>query len=1139
MADALFVVGYYRSGTSALSGVLQRTGVKFYNEAAPNEHNPLGFFEIPELIEFDVRLFAHLGVDWPDVRGLPEGWEDRTDITPFSTKLEEIIRRRFTAQDRLWGLKHPHLCRTLPLYERVARRAGHTPHVVHIFRDPWISAASQCYKNGLSRAHALLLWLTYTTGAERLARHLPRTWLTYQELMADPISQLQRVEAELGISLQDAGHEGFAEAASHLTNQLDRSKPLGRDALCHPLEVLVSRVWDSIQNRQFEAELWDEFTAQTQDLVGFLSEIGSSKAQALPSFGAATSQNANAVPATTQLRPLDRTDSGAQKLLQSMRTRAGTLPRLAVLIVAPAGRAYAVEETLESLRKQWEPPALIKVLTVDHLTLDDIPTIMVAAESEAMTKSLCLHIDQVVGDVDYVATLNAGDIVTPDACLRFALLAAQTKADMIYSDEIVPNDQSGWIRYKPNWDITRLRQAAYIGDWVWYRGQAVQAAGGFDPAMAGAEEYDLQLRFAAQNAHVERLTEAVFIRSPQSKRDDIPSEIFCARAVDTLSRHLSACGLAAEVQNRQYPGLFHHMRLVDDPGTSIIMFCDGAEIPTLDKWLTALLTGKPLTGPIILVGVEVSPQMQTYLTAVAAQQEALEGKVLAVMGASQGEALTAALALVKTDLVACLDARMQEVTPHWLEQLRTRLADPHVAAVAGRTITPMGSDIRQGHVMGPIILGAETRLGAGRAPSDPGPGGWLVVDQEASAITPPGLLVRHQALANCQLSPHLSGDALWIDLCAQLRADGHKLVWTPDVSFVMPPVISVDAQSLFRTGSPASKALPWSDPYHHPALSLHGDLLAAEKHVGLVRAAPPDSHSLLLTGPAESAYSVLNAARAFRLEGLFNADWDPGLPGEADLHRRAPTDWVRLNPTLPPSTATIPYTAVYTTIPEGDLAAPLVAAQKIYGTSIGLVERLRSLAPDKVPVELCRPALYGRLWQGFQPASGLNTKPRILWIDEGFAPSWFQNLMEETQESVLWIIIERPGSTYIQKAVHLAYQQNERGWVELLGAAAPQIMLRPMEADHYCDCYHTLLAAAAGCKLMIDNRLDTPATLEALHLPNEAEAWSTALNNAVDDLATTLRQGARTREVAMALPTLEQAHPGWVGPSPLVRSAQS
>ena len=993
MANAIFIVGYYRSGTSALSGALQHAGVKFYNEADPNEHNPLGFYEIPELIEFDARLFAHLGVDWPDVRGLPDGWVDRPDITPFATQLEDVLRRRFPPQDRLWGLKHPHLCRTLPLYERVARRAGHTPHIIHIFRDPWISAASQCYKNGLSRAHALLLWLTYATNAERQARHLPRCWLTYHELLSDPAGQLRKIEAALGLTLQGPEGGDLAQASAYLTSQLDRSKPLPREQLCNPLERLVDRTWAAIQARQFEAGQWDEFAAETADLVGFLAEIGSSKARALPAFGSPVTATDNGPASKTPPRPAERTDPGARQNLLKLRDATGTLPRVAVLIAAPSGRAHAVAGTLESLRAQWAPPALIKVLTADTLALDDVPVINVGTEAEAVTKALCAQLNDCALEADYVATLNAGDIIAPDGCLRLALLAAQTKADMLYSDEIVPND--------------------------------------------------------------------------------------------------------------------------------------GAEIPVLDKWLTALLTGKALTGPIILAGAELSPAMQTYLKAVTAQQDALQGQVLAVTGETQGEALTQALALANTELVTFLDARMQDITPHWQDQLRARLADQGVVAVAARTITPISSNDRQGQITGPIILGADARMGAGHGPLDPGPGGWLVVDQEAIAITPPGLMIRRASLANCRVSTALRGDALWIDLCAQLRAEGARLVWTPDVSIVMPAINGLDTTNTYRTGSPAARALPWADPYHHPALSLHGDPLAAEKRIGLVRPTPANPARLLLTGDVTLAHCLLNAARVLRQEGDLDADWAPGTPTEAELQRCAPAAWVRINPSQPPSTANIPYRAVYTTLPGPDASPALTAAAGIYATSPGLMQALRQQTPSRIPVELWRPALSASIWQAFQPATGLNTKPRVLWIDENMAPPWFQELITETSSLVSWIIITRPGASYTPDATLLPYQETERGWAELLAAVAPQILLRPMDTDTHADCYMTLLAAATGCSLIVDSRLDTPESLQPLRLPPQKPSWMTALNEAVAHLPATLQRGTKTRASALALPTLERSMPGW------------
>ncbi len=255
---------------------------------------------------------------------------------------------------------------------------------------------------------------------------------------------------------------------------------------------------------------------------------------------------------------------------------------------------------------------------------------------------------------------------------------------------------------------------------------------------------------------------------------------------------------------------------------------------------------------------------------------------------------------------------------------------------------------------------------------DPGPGGWLAVDQEASAITPPGLLARRAALASCTIAEHLEGDALWIDLCAQLRADGARLVWTPDVTIVMPPAAlsKPDGDCAFRTGSPAAQALPWADPYHHPALALHGNLLAAETRIGLVRAAPADPASLLISGEATRASAALNAARALRRAGMIEADWVQDLPGAGDIGRRAPRGWVRVNPLRAPQAHSQPYTALFTAMPDPDAAPALAAAARIFATSPGLVANLRKLAPAQVPVTLWRPASVRPVLAGFPGRQG-------------------------------------------------------------------------------------------------------------------------------------------------------------------------
>ncbi len=1131
MSDAIFVVGYYRSGTSALSGALQRAGVKFYNDADPNEHNPLGFYEIPELIQLDVDLFSQIGVEWTDVRGLPPGWQDRADLAPLRTRLDEILRRRFPPRERLWGLKHPHLCRTLPLYERIASQAGHKPHVVHIFRDPWVAAASQARKNGLSRAHALLLWLNYATDAERNARHLPRCWTTYHQLLANPAGELHAIAARLKLARELRG-DGFKQASAYLTSQLNRAEPLVEEGLSPTLRDLVHRAWAAIKARDFASALWDGLAAETADLAGFLAEIAASRAPAVPGFGNALIPAATAG-APAPLRPPERTDAAARARLEALRDQSSPLPSLAVLIAAPAGRAHAVHETLESLRGQWLPPAIIQVLAADKLALPDTPVQAVASTPEAMTRRLCQNLNILAETHDYVAIINAGDRIDPDGCLRFALLAAQSRADMIYSDEIVPREGGAWVRHKPGWDVTRLRQAAYLGDWVWYKGAALRAAGGFDPALAGAEEYDLQLRLAERGARVERLPEAVFLRGGQSLRDEIAPPLFCARAAAALSRHLAAASCPAEVQNRQYPGLFQHLRVAADPGTAIIMLCDGAELPRLNAWMSGLLGGKPLSGPVILAGAELSAPVRDYLAAIAAQRDTLGGHVLAHIAASPAAALAGALALAATEHVAILDARMLDITPHWLEGLRQRLADPQVAAVAARGLI-QGPDGQAGQIIGPIVIGADGRLGAGRGPLDAGPGGWLLVDQEASAIAPPGLLARRAALAACLPAGGLRGDALWIDLCAQLRAAGARLVWTPDVSVTLPAEAAprADAEGGFRAGSPAAAALPWEDPYHHPALSLRGDVLAAEARTGLVRACPADPLSLLVTGEAAQADTALNAARALRAAGMMEADWAPDLPSAAELGRRAPHPWVRLNPLRAAQPGSPPYAAIVATPPPAEAQPALAGAAQLYATSPALAVALTARFPAQPPARLWRPALSRPLWQGFKPGEGLNTKPRILWVDEGIAPLWLPELIRETLDAAAWIIVERAGGDYPGGAARLAPPGSEQGWAQALAPLGPQILLRPAAAAVWPDHYPALLAAAAGCHLLVDERLDLPSSLEAKRLGQSKAEWGEALRGAIADLPETLRRGARSRAAALALPSLEEAPPDWAFPQP-------
>ncbi len=1049
---------------------------------------------------------------------LPAGWLERADVASFTTRLDDMLRRRFPDPDKVWAVKHPHLCHLLPIYERAVRLAGHQPHVIHIFRDPATSAASQKLKNGLSRAHALLLWLSYATAAEQNARHLPRSWLTYGELLAHPAEQFRKIEAELNIPITTMSRNGMAEACAYLTGELNRSTPLPQDGIYKPLDELVARVWGAIEAGDHRPELWDGFRAETADMAGFLEEISESRARSLPGFAAsvllAGAPAAN--PAKNPLRPAERLDDGTRKRLEVLTAGGEGLAKVAVVIAAPTGRAPNITETLETLKGQWHQPAAIRIVSADEVAIEGIEVIRAASGVPA---ALWPALNSLAAEHDYVAVLNAGDRLDPDACLRFAMASENATADMIYCDEIVPRDGDAWVRYKPGWDVTRLRQCAYLGDWVWYRGETLRRLGGFDASFAGAEEYELQLRLSETPHHVVRLAEALFMRGVASRRDDVSPAIFGAKALEAVRLHLDRMGMPAEVEKRQFLGLFHHGRSVEDPGTSYILLCDGADVATVNRWLTVLLSESVLSGPIILTGAALQAQVETYLTQIISKSDELEGKVLAIApapGRSGAEALRLALALVKTTHVAIIDVRSQPAMPNWLGQLRARLSDPGVAMVGAKALLPLPPNHKLQVIQGPIVLGAATRLGATHFSDLPGPGGWLLVDQEASAITPPALLARTESLQACEFAG-LNGDDFWIDVCAQLRGRGARLVWTPDVSFTgVADAIAPDA-SLWHG----------NDHYHHPALALQGDLLVPEARQGLIPSYPADPDSVLFTGATDHAAGIMGAARACRANGMLEATWAAEPVTPAELRRRAPSMWVRVNPQAAAPAGSLPFTALFSAPPQADAAAALGQAESIYATSPNLQAQLKKLAAPGKKIQLWRPALTRSVWETLEAGTGLNTRPRVLWFDEGNTPPWFLDLMNETVNELAWIAVERPGSTYAGAISRLKHPGDEQGWARDLAAFAPQILVRPAGSDAGADQYYTLLAAAAGAHILVDKRLDTPDMLKAVRLPNIAAPWKQALADAVGDLKRTLEAGKQARAAVLSMPSVEDVPPPW------------
>ena len=125
---ALLVLGMHRSGTSALTRILNLLGAEIGDDLLPaHPDNPAGFWESRDIVLLHDEILATLGSSWDDPRPIPDTAFERDGIRPHRERLRELLERDF-GRSRCFVVKDPRLCRLLPLWlpllEEMGVRAG-------------------------------------------------------------------------------------------------------------------------------------------------------------------------------------------------------------------------------------------------------------------------------------------------------------------------------------------------------------------------------------------------------------------------------------------------------------------------------------------------------------------------------------------------------------------------------------------------------------------------------------------------------------------------------------------------------------------------------------------------------------------------------------------------------------------------------------------------------------------------------------------------------------------------------------------------------------------------------------------------------------------------------------------------------
>jgi hypothetical protein len=181
-----------------VSGVLNLLGFHIGRQSVlmpANESNPKGYWEHQLLTDLNDELLSRLGGTWHTPPAFPSGWQNAPEIEDIRQRARALIQEEF-GPHKFWGWKDPRNCLLLPFWQPLL------PPMRYLIclRNPVEVAKSLLRRDGFSVEKSFDLWLLHVKSALVHTENRPRLFVRYEELLADPHVELQRIGDFLGKS---------------------------------------------------------------------------------------------------------------------------------------------------------------------------------------------------------------------------------------------------------------------------------------------------------------------------------------------------------------------------------------------------------------------------------------------------------------------------------------------------------------------------------------------------------------------------------------------------------------------------------------------------------------------------------------------------------------------------------------------------------------------------------------------------------------------------------------------------------------------------------------------------------------------------------------------------------------------------
>ncbi len=221
---ALLVLGMHRSGTSAITRVLNMLGAALPRRLMPAAvANPVGHFEPMDIVAIHDRILNSAGTKWSDWSRFPASWYDSPHRELFVDEIVQAVRDNYGDAD-LFVVKDPRMARLVPIWREALARLEIEPVAVVPYRNPIEVAQSLSTRDRFTLGQGFLIWLRHCLDAEVDTRGMPRCFVSYDRLIAEGQMTAFKIMEALPIAWPRKTAQALSDISAFLDPKLYRQK---------------------------------------------------------------------------------------------------------------------------------------------------------------------------------------------------------------------------------------------------------------------------------------------------------------------------------------------------------------------------------------------------------------------------------------------------------------------------------------------------------------------------------------------------------------------------------------------------------------------------------------------------------------------------------------------------------------------------------------------------------------------------------------------------------------------------------------------------------------------------------------------------------------------------------------------------